>query len=1331
MNRLINFIIFTFIFIVIFISPTAYAQWIKPTDGLYGGRINDLNVNSLGHIFAASYGGVFKSTDSGDSWTSVDDELTNVEAIAVSGSKIIAGTFLKGIYLSTNDGQSWIQIDNGPISGKQTNAIAIDGSNIFIATRYAVFLTNDDGTNWTDISDSLAGKWFNTIAVHNSRVYVGTNDGLFVSPDSGTSWTPLKNGLTRNMGISFAFSGSNIFAGTEGGVFLSMDNGTSWTEINNGLPSPYVYTLTVSGSILFAGTMDGVYITTNNGASWEQRNAGLTNIQARALLVSGPNTITGTEGGIFVSDDNGQNWQESNFGLTSTTVYSLAISGSNIYAGTYGNGVFFSSNNGASWSVSTTGLTSLNVLSLAINGSDILAGTTDGVFLSTDNGNTWNERSSGITSTYIRDLEFRGTKIFAGTQSGGIFVSEDYGLNWTAVNNGLTSLTIYALAISGGNIFAGTATGGVFLSIDDGQNWSPINNGLEELDIRDLAVNAPRLFAATRNRAFVSDNNGSSWRKITTLGGGTVSSVAVIGSNLFAGPSFNGVYISQDNGDTWDTINEGLPSRIPVEAFVSDESRLYIGTGYNGLYYRSLSDLSPPNAPTNLTANAVSTTQINLNWTASTSATVAMYRIYRKSDGSFAAVDSIDGIITSYNDINLQSATMYTYYVEAVNIFGSSLPSNQESAMTFTEPPSAPTNLTATAVSVTQIDLSWTASATGSPSLYRISRSAETGFAVIDSVEGFLTTYSDTTVQLGVEYTYFVDAKNLGGYSAQSNQANATTSDPESPVISSVTSVPSIAEFGNDLIVSAVVTDNHAVSSVILDYRSGIETSFSSQNMNLSGEQYSTTIPGTKITPTGLIYRVIATDTQDNHDTLATIATISFPEAQSSTATLQGNSYQSGFPEDVWRMISIPLNLNNKSVQAVLNDFGPSGDKSWRLFKGSDNDVSTSGAFDIGVAFWLKQILGEGAKEIKPGSGTSSSLEQARITLLPGWNQIGNPFTFAIDWELDTDAGDYLFIKGPIKWDGTKYVGIGQTSGDETPFAELLPWDGYWVYNSSNSSQVLTINPTGSSGQTGLWKETRDQNQSDRDKMDLRVHFSVQVGKYSDIFNYIGAVKDASDFEDYYDLPELPVIGDYASLFFNHKYEDGSVKPFTIDYKTCSEEGYQWNMAVKTNVNDEMNTLKWTTINLPENYHLAILDISNNKLIDINSDLYSFTNKYEQHPVTFKIFAGSEEYVRQVVEEERNKLPDKYDLAQNYPNPFNPTTAIGYRLLAVSDVELGIYNILGQKVAVLVSERQSAGSYQVQWDGTDQHGKLVSSGLYIYMIRADQFSASKKMIILR
>jgi hypothetical protein len=88
--------------------------------------------------------------------------------------------------------------------------------------------------------------------------------------------------------------------------------------------------------------------------------------------------------------------------------------------------------------------------------------------------------------------------------------------------------------------------------------------------------------------------------------------------------------------------------------------------------------------------------------------------------------------------------------------------------------------------------------------------------------------------------------------------------------------------------------------------------------------------------------------------------------------------------------------------------------------------------------------------------------------------------------------------------------------------------------------------------------------------------------------------------------------------------------------------------------------------------------------------------------------------------------PKEFSLSQNYPNPFNPTTAIGYQLSAVSDVELNVYNVLGQKVAILVSERQAAGHHQVEFDATG-----FSSGIYFYRLKTENGHMIKKMQLIK
>jgi hypothetical protein len=94
-------------------------------------------------------------------------------------------------------------------------------------------------------------------------------------------------------------------------------------------------------------------------------------------------------------------------------------------------------------------------------------------------------------------------------------------------------------------------------------------------------------------------------------------------------------------------------------------------------------------------------------------------------------------------------------------------------------------------------------------------------------------------------------------------------------------------------------------------------------------------------------------------------------------------------------------------------------------------------------------------------------------------------------------------------------------------------------------------------------------------------------------------------------------------------------------------------------------------------------------------------------------------------------LPTTFDIAQNYPNPFNPTTTIKYQLPQVSDVKLVIYNVLGQKVRTLVNSRLEAGYHSVVWDGLNEQGSTVASGVYIYHFQAADFQKTMKLMLLK
>lgn len=96
------------------------------------------------------------------------------------------------------------------------------------------------------------------------------------------------------------------------------------------------------------------------------------------------------------------------------------------------------------------------------------------------------------------------------------------------------------------------------------------------------------------------------------------------------------------------------------------------------------------------------------------------------------------------------------------------------------------------------------------------------------------------------------------------------------------------------------------------------------------------------------------------------------------------------------------------------------------------------------------------------------------------------------------------------------------------------------------------------------------------------------------------------------------------------------------------------------------------------------------------------------------------------IDEALSSVAQDFVLQQNYPNPFNPTTFISYRLAENSSVDLSIYTMLGEKVATLVSEKQAAGDYKVQWDATG-----FASGVYLYRLQASDYRQIKKMVLIR
>jgi Malectin domain/PQQ-like domain len=240
----------------------------------------------------------------------------------------------------------------------------------------------------------------------------------------------------------------------------------------------------------------------------------------------------------------------------------------------------------------------------------------------------------------------------------------------------------------------------------------------------------------------------------------------------------------------------------------------------------------PPNPPTNLAATAASSSEIDLSWTASTTSGVT-YSIFRSTTSGFTAgsgnqiASGVSG--TAFSDTGLTASTTYFYLVQAVLSGVSSSSSNQASATTLaaascTTVPSAPTGLTGTAASSSQINLSWTASTagTGCSITYSVFRSTTSGFTagsgnqIASGVTS--TTYSDLGLAASTTYFYLVEGVDSSGSSAASNQASATTQ-------ASTTGTQLIAINSGGPAVSPFVADTDFTGGTTIDHANTINTS--------------------------------------------------------------------------------------------------------------------------------------------------------------------------------------------------------------------------------------------------------------------------------------------------------------------------------------------------------------------------------------------------------------------------------------------------------------------------------------------------------------------------
>ena len=603
MHRLQPFsLILIFCVCSLFDIRISYAQW-QPLNEPFGLYISSV-FETDGILLASALNGIYRSDDGGRNWTHTYTARTaSPQTFVRLGSTIYAST-PQGLLTST-DGRIWSLLQSN-LPTYYNNLLAYDGSKMYCSVNKSLYSSTDSGAHWT-LEDELPAGYISSIASVGSQVFLtlfgddsGQGSGIFTRSTTG-SWTKLSSPATLTLITNIVTIGSTLFAGGWNKIYRSEDSGQTWTKLATPGINSFFESFVSTGSVLFVGSSyEGVFRSTDNGNTWS--STGLQTPGISCLTIQNSEVVVGTRfEGIYISDDEGATWKANNVGLKSNcTVAQMAANNANIYAVDWSRDKFLykSGDAGITWEHKVLPLTTSTITSLTIANSTLLVGTSlEGVFVSDTSGSFW-QHSTGIApNTLIQSILQDGTNLVAATQQmtspseprPGIYISKDGGFTWTATYQ---QSPVYSLIRHNGMLYAGLARD-IIVSTDGGENWTNISH-TPPTTFYVLSSNGSTLFAGfdNNNGIYVSYDNANTWEPVTNglLGVSKTTSFAVYNNIVFAATNL-GVFKTEDNGASWQSISTGIDS-ILVESLAITDEYLYAGTENKAIWRRPLSEMT-------------------------------------------------------------------------------------------------------------------------------------------------------------------------------------------------------------------------------------------------------------------------------------------------------------------------------------------------------------------------------------------------------------------------------------------------------------------------------------------------------------------------------------------------------------------------------------------------------------------------------------------------------------------------------------------------------------------------------------------------------------------
>ena len=514
---------------------------------------------------------------------------------------------------------------------------------------------------------------------------------------------------------------------------------------------------------------------------------------------------------------------------------------------------------------------------------------------------------------------------------------------------------------------------------------------------------------------------------------------------------------------------------------------------------------------------------------------------------------------------------------------------------------------------------------------------------------------------------------------------------------------------GSNLLISAQFNDpeSEVVNASVIFESITNRTEAINISLTKSGDYWEFIIPAVLIGELGVEYKLQATNNKG-----LTYISPSFIQVKvrltDNGLTIPYNSF--GTSIGSYRIISMPLNLDKPSVQDVLNEL-PTYDKTlWRIshYENGTNEnreLLPTDPLLPGVGYWLL-IKDNPGVSLTSGAGTTVDTNPSfAIQLKAGWNQIGNPYDFNLQWS------DLVAANAGLPVTFRSFNGSIKNFEDKTVLNKM---EGGFV-NVASAMQLVFPTKKNTSSRTatsqGLLENSIDQN-------DWEVDFNVTQGDISNVISGLGMRHDASNDFDIYDGFSMPHFTEFLDVNHQRKLNQYHYSKDIV----ASADNHTWNFEVSASNSERLATITWNNQYFGINdFNLILFDENANVWIDMKQHhTYSFTP-----PTNFKVIYGTENYVSKEIVYGNAKI------IEVSPNPSHGPIKVHLFLPEWQKsfpVQLELKSLNGISLATIYTGDLVSGYQEIEWLG-DSNQKLPS-GVYLVQMRSNHTVQTIRVLLL-